>query len=262
MNAINTEMSGAHLYALPIVSVLVIAAIVRGVVAAKRVRDWQAAMERQPGNASPGAGYFEVETLGDQPTNLGHSSETEGASGSPTLVTEPVVLRVVGGPRVRLSARAALVVGQLVGAKRRTIDTTTTENGVSSTITFELAPHTRFWLECALAPVPAGGSTAYRDDEILETSPLGDHYAVEGGRPVPLRILPRLLWLVPGTGFFGALIGFLASISWRTGENELSSFVVPAAVYVDAACFASVGVMLVLHLVGFPSASDIRKMRS
>lgn len=239
MGHVDSGMSDLPLYALPIALVIVIAAIPRGIMKGRRTRESFAFMHRAPGDARPGPGHFEVETIGSEPTNLGHSSESKTPSGTPLLVCDPAILKIVGGPRIRLGAGSKLIVTSLAGAKRRTVDTTTTPTGVANKISFEVPPGTRFWLTCDLAEGGGTPAVAYRDDVVLETRPIGE-YVVTTTIPAAPRVMGAAIGHAIAFSFFGLFVGFMVTMAWRTGCAN-GRFPIPLAALVDA---LSIGVVL------------------
>lgn len=239
-------MSDLLLYSIPVGAILALAAIPRGLASGKRAREWYAFMHRAPADVRPGPGHFEVETIGSEATNLGHSLEGKTTSATPTLASEPVILKMVGGPRIRLTPGAKLVIRGLPGASRRTVDTTTTAVGISNKITFEVPPGTRFWTCFVLGSGASGeapGGAAYRDDVILETSPIGEYFVTtEMPRaPTPLRaaILYAIGFALVGT-FFGVFITDCSHSGCRGGRHA-----VPPEAILDA-----LGIGLLLAIVG------------
>lgn len=239
-------MSDLLLYSLPIAAVMALAAIPRGVASGRRAREWYAFMHRAPGDARPGPGHFEVETIGSEATNFGHSQEGKTTSSTPTLVAEPVVLQIVGGPRIRLAAGAKIAIRGLPGARRQTIETTTTQGGISNKITFEVPPGTRFWTCFVLGSGGAGGeagSAAYRDDVILETAPIGDYFVTTAmpEAPTPLRyaILYAIGFALVGT-FFSVFITDCSHSGCRGGRHSVA----------PEAMLDALGLGLILAMVG------------
>ncbi len=246
MGNVDSEISDFPLYALPVALVLALSAVPRGITMGKRAREWYAFMHRAPGDTRPGPGHFEVETIGSQPTNLGHSSETTKApSGTPTLASEPAVLTIVGGPRIRLAPGAKVVIKSLAGAKRRTVDTTTTSTGIGNKISFEVPPGTRFWLECALVGGAAPPNAAYRDDVILETRPISD-YVVSTTKPEARGVVAAAIVHAVLLALGGMVVGLLAAGMWRSGCRNTRGLP-PLTELVDALCIAAVLATFGLH---------------
>jgi hypothetical protein len=251
-----SEYSNLPYVTLPIAALLGLAAIPRALKTGRRVRDWYALMARAEGDLRPGPGHFPVTVAGDAPTNLGHSSESKNPSATPTLVSEPVVLQIVGGPQVRLAAGAKLNVKSLAGAKRRTVDTTTTKQGVENRVSFDVVPGARFWLECDLV-MPSGD---YRQGAVAEARPLGDAYVVQDTKPAA----PGLFWTVVISALVTGAIGFVIAVlvsgvareGCRGGKRPVS-----AAESADGGALAIVFAMLGVHLgLGFAIPPAMEKM--
>jgi len=244
-------------YTFPILAAVgVLAAVPRAMLMKRRLADWHAAMHRTPGDMRPGPGHFEVMTEGAVVTNLGFSpGEYRKSSGTvpeqrPKLTSpQPVVLRIVGGPQIRLPAGASIHADAIVGVHRRLLDSVTTATGIEHRFTYEVPPGTRFFLRMTLPRLAASHDSAYRDDRVIDVLPASRQGAFFiSGAPFTGRAMLGVLILAAMIGGIVSFIGgLMLTMMWRTGCRSGKSSI-PEQAVLDAVALASVGAMLAMHI--------------
>ncbi len=254
MARIDTEMSNVPYYALPMALVLAISAIPRAIVIAREVQKLHAFLARPTGDVRPGPGHFEVMATGDGLTNLGTStstpkSESSEPTGAPTLTTEPAVLQIVNGPRIRIASGANMRIERFEGAKRRRLDATTTESGrMRVTHSFDVPANKRFWLECILPePSALAHDAAYRQSGIVDVLPIGGDYIAMGSPAGPPNMVTSVILGAFVSAIIGFFVGLMTTMLWRTGCRS-GKFPVPTAALVDTACIAIVFATMGMHV--------------
>jgi hypothetical protein len=198
-------------------------------------------MARGPGDLRPGPGHFEVETVGSAPTDFGSSSESKSPSPSPTLTTNGSLLRLVGGPEVRIAPGMKMIMGLFPGATRRQGDAVTTAEGIKTTYSFDVPPGTRLFIRGHLGAPPGGH---YRSDVATDLAPIDGEYVIAKGgfgaaSPMSHGILFAIIFTV-----VGCVVGLVGTMLWRTGFASGRHAIPLAAVYDMlgvAVLFATIG---------------------
>jgi hypothetical protein len=240
---LDTEPSNLPLYLAPFALVLAIAAVPRGIRTGKRLAEWYAKSVRAPGDLRPGHAWLEVES---DAINLGHSEEgnrKHGPSATPTLDAEELVLRVIGGPRIRIEKGAKLEIKQVTGAQRKLVDSTTTQTGMRNRYSFEVRQGARFWLLCELS----GDSPGYREADVIVAKPIKNKLVADENRPSPPNLTRAAIIggiIAAAVGFF---LGMFITMGWRTGCAS-GKYPIPDAAFIDALSIAILTGTMGLHI--------------